>query len=618
MVTEYRAARKWLAAIAAVVLAACGGGGDGTTTLPSSPGGSAGPTGGSGTLRVALTDAPACGYDEVNVTIERVRVHQSSTADDNDGGWVDIPVVNGPRKVDLLSLTNGVLMELGQTTLTAAFYSQIRLVLASNSSIPLSNTVKPTGGVETEMKTPSAQQSGLKLINGFTVAPNTVTDIVLDFDACKSVVKAGNSGMYLLKPVIRMIPRTLTPTAIAGYVQTGVTGVTVSAQKNGVVMKATQPDANGQFVLAPLDPAMSPYDVVFTGENLTTSVIAAVPVVANQTTTLNSSTDRVPMPTSTSGTVTGNVGPAAARDTASVRALQAVGTVPAVEVAHVNVDPLTGDYSLLLPTAAPRLLVYSNPLVTPLAFQEQPASAGMYKLEASATGYQTQLGSEITVTFGSILPNQNFTLVPTSPAAIAGYVQTGVPGVTVSAQKNGVVMQTTQPDASGQFMLAALDSVTGPYDVVFTGENLTTSVIASVPVVANQTTTLNSSTDRVPMPTSTSGTLTGNVGPAGARATASVRALQAVGTVPAVEVAQDNVDPTTGDYSLLLPTEAPRLLVYSNPLVTPLAFQPQAANAGKYKVEASATGYVTQLSDEVTAAFGAITPVPNFTLVAVP
>jgi len=569
-------------------------------------------------LRVALTDAPACGYDEVNVTIERVRVHQSSTADDNDGGWVDIPVVNGPRKVDLLSLTNGVLMELGQTTLTAAFYSQIRLVLASNSSIPLSNTVKPTGGVETEMKTPSAQQSGLKLINGFTVAPNTVTDIVLDFDACKSVVKAGNSGMYLLKPVIRMIPRTLTPTAIAGYVQTGVTGVTVSAQKNGVVMKATQPDANGQFVLAPLDPAMSPYDVVFTGENLTTSVIATVPVVANQTTTLNSSTDRVPMPTSTSGTVTGNVGPAAARDTASVRALQAVGTVPAVEVAHVNVDPLTGDYSLLLPTAAPRLLVYSNPLVTPLAFQEQPASAGMYKLEASATGYQTQLGSEITVTFGSILPNQNFTLVPTSPAAIAGYVQTGVPGVTVSAQKNGVVMQTTQPDASGQFMLAALDSLTGPYDVVFTGENLTTSVIASVPVVANQTTTLNSSTDRVPMPTSTSGTLTGNVGPAGARATASVRALQAVGTVPAVEVAQDNVDPTTGDYSLLLPTEAPRLLVYSNPLVTPLAFQPQAANAGKYKVEASATGYVTQLSDEVTAAFGAITPVPTFTLVAVP
>jgi hypothetical protein len=567
-------------------------------------------------LRVSLTDAPACGFDEVNVTVERVRVHQSSTANDNDGGWVDIPVVNGPRKVDLLSLTNGVLMELGQTTLTAASYSQIRLLLVSNKSVSMSNTVKPTGGVETEMDTPSATQSGLKLISGFTVAPGQLTDIVLDFDACKSIVKRGN-GSYGLKPVIHVIPMSLT--AIAGYVQTGLTGVTVSAQKGGVVMKATQPDAQtGKFTLAPLDPAQGPFDVVFTGENLTTSVIASVPVVAGQTTTLNSSTDPVTMPTSTSGTVTGNVGPAGARDTASVRALQTVGTVPVVEVAHVNVDPLTGDYSLLLPTAAPRLLIYSNPLATPLAFQAQAANAGKYKLEASATDYQTQLGSEITVTSGSILPNQNFTLVPGTQAAIVGYVQPGLAGVTVSAQKNGLVLQATQPDVSGQFVLTPLDPATGPYDVVFTGLNLTTSVIASVPVAAEQTTTLNSSLDAVTLPTSQSGTVNGNVGPAGARASGLVRALQAVGSVPAVAAAQLNVNPVTGDYSLVLPTAAPRLLVYSNPMVTPLNFQAQAPNAGKYKVEASATGYVTQLSNEVTATFGAITLVPNFTLVPVP
>ena len=78
-----------------------------------------------------------------------------------------------------------------------------------------------------------------------------------------------------------------------------------------------------------------------------------------------------------------------------------------------------------------------------------------------------------------------------------------------------------------------------------------------------------------------------------------------------------NVNPLTGNYSLLLPTAAPRLLIYTNPLTTPLNFQPQPASAGKYKVEASATGYVTQLSNEVIAAFGSITPVPNFTLVPV-
>ncbi len=508
----------------ALVLAGCGGGGDGGSAAVSaapgggsSGGGSSGGGGGTGggdsgggfsgpgTLRFALTDAPACGFNEVNVTVERVRVHQSSTADDNDGGWFDIPVVNGPRKVNLLSLTNGVLMELGQTTLTAGHYSQIRLVLVSNKSKSMSNTVKPKGGVEIEMDTPSAAQSGLKLINGFTVAPGAMTDIVLDFDACKSVHRKGHGG-YSLKPVLRTCPRSLT--AIAGYVQmpTGLTGVTVSAQKNGVVMKATQPNASGQFVLSPLDPTKGPYDVVFTGTNLTTSVIALVPVAAGQTTTLNSILDPVKMPSSPSGTVVGTVGPAGAAATGSVRALQTVGTVPVVEVADVNVDPTTGDYSLFLPTAAPRLLIYSDPLVTPLNFQAQNASAGKYRLEASATGYQTQLGGEITVTFGSLLLDQDFTLVPVTAAAIAGYVQSGLTGVTVSAQKNGVIVKATQPNASGQFVLGSLDAMNGPYEVVFTGANLTTSVIASVPVAVGQTTTLGSSLDPVTMPTSTSGT----------------------------------------------------------------------------------------------------------------
>jgi hypothetical protein len=441
-----------------------------------------------------------------------------------------------------------------------------------------------------------------------------MVDLVLDFDACKSIVKRGNSGRYNLKPVISVIPRTLT--AIAGYAQTGLAGVTVSAQKNGMVLKATQLNASGQFILAPLDPMKGPYEVVFTGENLTTSVIAGVPVVAEKTTTLNSSLDPVMIPASQSGTLTGNVGPLGARDNGLVRALQTVGTVPAVEVAHVNVDPLTGNYSLFLPTAPPRLLIYSNPMVTPLNFQPQAASAGKYKLEASASDYQTQLGSEITVAFGSILPNQNFTLVPMTVAAIGGYVQTGVTGVTVSAQKNGVVMKATQPDMSGQFVLTPVDAAQGPYEVVFTGTNMTTSVITSVPVTAGQTTALNPSQNPVTMPSSQSGTVTGNVGPAAAAPTGLVRALQAVGAVPAVEVAHVNVNPTTGDYSLFLPTDAPRLLTYSNPMVMPLNFQAQGASAGKYRLEASATGYLTALGTEITVTFGSILPNQNFMLAA--
>ena len=366
------------------------------------------PPGSTGTLRVAITDAPACGFDHVYITVDRVRVNASATASDSDGGWSEV-VVTPPQRIDLLSLTNGVLAELGQAPLPAGQYDQVRLVLTPNGSGTPANSVVPTNGAEVPLDTPSAQQSGLKLIHPFTVEPNTVADLVLDFDACRSVVRRGNSGRYNLKPVVAVIPRTTT--AIVGFVPAAVSGVTVTAQKGGVVLKATQPDSTGKFILAPLDPTMGPYDVVFTGMNLTTAVIFGVPVTSGQSTTLGSDLDRVTMPSATSGTVTGSVGPAAARDTAAVRALQAVGSVPAVEVAQMNVDPTTGDYSLLLPTAAPRLLVYSSPLVTPLNFQPQNAMAGKYKLEASAAGYVTLLGSEITVVSGATLANQNFTLV---------------------------------------------------------------------------------------------------------------------------------------------------------------------------------------------------------------
>jgi hypothetical protein len=341
-------------------------------------------------LRVALTDAPACGFDEVNVTVERVRVHKSMSAGEGDGGWTDM-VLNPARKVDLLSLQNGILVDLGQTTLPAGQYTQMRLVLSPNGSSAPANYVVPTNGgmMPVAMDTPSAQKSGLKLIHGFTIEAGKTTALVLDFDACKSIVKRGN-GSFGLKPVIHVMPMTLT--AIAGFVQTGLTGVTVSAQKSGVVMKATLPNASGQFVLAPLDPAKGPYDVVFTGVNLTTSVVAGVGVEAEKTTTLNSSVSPVAMPVSLSGSVSGKLLPlaAAATEGAEIRALQPVGAVPLVEVAFTKTfSATTGDYSVSLPVAAPRLATWSSMMVNPIPFSAQGDNAAKYKLEASAPGYTT-------------------------------------------------------------------------------------------------------------------------------------------------------------------------------------------------------------------------------------
>lgn len=195
-----------LCILALASLTACGGGSSGG--VDSSGSGSSTVNGDSdtGTLRLALTDDPACGFDTVFVTIQKVRVHKSSDANDIDGGWSEI-VLNPAKKVDLLSLTNGKLEELGQTVLPAGKYTQLRLVLAENNGAPFANSAKPTGESEVALQTPSGQQSGLKTNIDITVAANTTSDFVIDFDACKSIVAAGGSGKYLLKPVLSMTPR---------------------------------------------------------------------------------------------------------------------------------------------------------------------------------------------------------------------------------------------------------------------------------------------------------------------------------------------------------------------------------------------------------------------------
>ncbi len=193
--------------LAAALLVGCGGGSATVTGSASVPT--------TGTLGVALADAPACGFDAVNVTVSKVRVHQSASAADTDAGWTDIALAPA-RKINLLNLTNGVLENLGQTPLAEGHYSQMRLVLDPNTGSGFANSVVPRGTTtEFTLDTPSAVQSGIKLINGFDVVAGQRVDVVLDFDACKSIVAKGN-GKYALKPVVKVIPSVLN--GINGFV----------------------------------------------------------------------------------------------------------------------------------------------------------------------------------------------------------------------------------------------------------------------------------------------------------------------------------------------------------------------------------------------------------------
>lgn len=364
------------AALVAAVLALAGCGG-GTTA-------GGGASTGLGTLRVSLTDAPSCGYAEVNVTVLAVRVHQSSSAADDDAGWqeVSLPV---PRRIDLLTLTNGVREELGQVALPAGKYTQMRLVLADNGggAAPYANSVRPLGGAETALDTPSAQQSGLKMNVDVDVPADKVADFVIDFDACKSVVKRGNSGKYNLKPVLRgTVVLSDAGLRVVGYVADAIAGADtrVSLQFDGMPVKETVPDPSGQFVLYPVP--VGNYDLVVTAAGHVTAVMTGVPVVDTAYTYVGSPTLRIAPPAATMRVVTGSVTPS----TASVRALQHLTGGPTVEIAWTAADADTGGFGFALPIEAPIRTAYAAPLPTAYAFVADAGAAAKYTLEAESAG----------------------------------------------------------------------------------------------------------------------------------------------------------------------------------------------------------------------------------------
>lgn len=361
------------AAAVSVLLAACGGGGDSSSTEKTS-----------GQLRISLTDSQSCNYESVFVTVTEVRVHRSSDpVAEDDEGWESL-ILAEPLQVDLMTLRNGVAVELGTLPLEAGTYSQVRLVLASNgASAPYANYLVLPGAPtqDVALKTPSAQQSGLKLNVQATIEPGRVADLVLDFDPCKSVVKAGNSGLYLLKPVVTAYLELVN--TVEGYT---VPGALVSAQQDGVSVKSTVADGSGRFVLWPIEAGT--YDLVITAPAYATAVLEGVAVadgvnaVSAQVTPLEPE-EAPSVPGTIEGTVTVSGTP---NVFASVRALQPLGA-KTIEVA-AQPTATDGRYLFTLPTAAPGRATWASG-TTAYTFAGFTSAAGLYRVEATAQGFAT-------------------------------------------------------------------------------------------------------------------------------------------------------------------------------------------------------------------------------------
>jgi hypothetical protein len=194
-------------------------------------------------LSIRMTDAPGP-YNAVYIDLQGVEIT-------GNGGGAVVMNVN-PGIYNLLNFSNGIDTLIATGALNVATVQQIRLILGPNNSVVVNNVSYP-------LSTPSAEQSGLKLQVHQTLQAGVMYNILLDFDANKSIVLQGN-GTYSLKPVIRTIE-----TALSGAIKGKITPigtisyVTASLNSTSYSSNVT---AGGDFLLMGIPPGI--YSVTVT------------------------------------------------------------------------------------------------------------------------------------------------------------------------------------------------------------------------------------------------------------------------------------------------------------------------------------------------------------------
>ncbi len=194
--------RSFTAVLVAALAASCGGGGG-------SPDSSAHPA--TGSMKLSVTDAPVDAAQEIWVQFRAVEFKPEG------GNPVTVELKDAlgapaPKRINLLPLQDGrTSILLDGVQLAAGNYEWLRLIVDNEPNVRDSYLV--VNGNECELRIPSGDESGLKLIRGFTLPADGSLALTADFDLRKSIRQPpGQSGngqnctqAYLMKPVLRLV-----------------------------------------------------------------------------------------------------------------------------------------------------------------------------------------------------------------------------------------------------------------------------------------------------------------------------------------------------------------------------------------------------------------------------
>lgn len=167
-----------------------------------------------GAVAVYVKDAPSDEFQSVFVTFDQVEVHWTSsnpnddvaphtadpTASTNDTGdmesWRWDTVVNETQTIDLKEFSEDASAFLGGAEVLEGTYTQIRIHVSDAYGISSEDN-------ETRVNI-TVPSKTLKIVRPWTVTGNNTTVLTIDFDLDQSLHEAGQSGKWILRPVMML------------------------------------------------------------------------------------------------------------------------------------------------------------------------------------------------------------------------------------------------------------------------------------------------------------------------------------------------------------------------------------------------------------------------------
>lgn len=156
-------------------------------------------------MNLGVTDGPVDSASSVVVSFTGVEMQPS-------GGGKSITInFSAPKTIDLLQEQNGNEASLltGESV-PAGHYDWIRLMLSEAADGTVANSYIEINGAQYPLMIPSGAETGLKLVQGFTMTANQVANFTVDFLLQQSITgppgqTSGGTQDYILKPALRLI-----------------------------------------------------------------------------------------------------------------------------------------------------------------------------------------------------------------------------------------------------------------------------------------------------------------------------------------------------------------------------------------------------------------------------